>query len=454
MFFVWHPGFVKKLHFVTWECQLKKALNSAGGSIFLTAIGTFLAAALHADISLGVNTEKVNAHPSSLAIEIQSSGPASPSEPSRATNLTSRNQEISPESEDKLLKLPDGYAPGLADAKYGTYGSIFKTQEGVRLQRRLDFLENKILGFSKLSDQDPIKQSESIYLLEAALFRLHLDIGFTGSQFLTPFEREALLYGTNRQMSSLRFHGERIFEDMVRFIDVALPGPNGIQIRRDLEGSLEALYETNFRTSTPLTEVEKQKLYTDKLNEFLKKGGVLSEMFVLNADSVSKMGAFTRLEYVVRENGQIWATEGSAGHILLAEGKAVKSGGQIIILKDPAGKPTMIIISNSSGSYKPDVFSAQRTAADLAEMFKVEESVFVTTKGEPFSKQAVKIYSKGAKSSPTLLKQRMTFLEDVERRLRNFAFSKMAPVTTPGVKNLPELPKNSGALKCISLLAR
>ena len=69
-------------------------------------------------------------------------------------------------SAEPLLKLPDGYQNGRPDAKYGSYTSVFE-DEARDLQTRLSHLESKALGLAKLAKEDPIRQSEVVFLLVA-----------------------------------------------------------------------------------------------------------------------------------------------------------------------------------------------------------------------------------------------------------------------------------------------
>lgn len=319
------------------------------------------------------------------------------------------------ESNDQLLKIPDGYVDGLAEAKYGTYGSIVN-HDARSLQARLTHLENKVMGLSALAKENPIQQSEILFILETAVLRLHMDINATKNT-LAEFDFNSLNYGSVRLYQSLRFHGERLFEDMVRFIDIKLPGPNGLQFRSELKETLESIYLPNYRRADDLSDQERSKLYQEKLDEFKKSGGSLDEMKPLTKKLLAGLGPYTRVEYVVRADGEIWITEGSAGHILLAAGGAVKSGGQMILVKNPAGEFTMLVVSNSSGSFKPDVLNARETAERLRKMLKLQDWQVVVTKGEPVSLQGVKVYSKGMAIEKSLTTSRLTRLKSIEKNL-------------------------------------
>ncbi len=148
-------------------------------------------------------------------------------------------------------------------------------------------------------------------------------------------------------------------------------------------------------TTTKLTQAERDKLYKEKVAEFTKSGGSLSEIKTLNPELVKSYGPVTKLEYVVLANNEIRVTPGKAGHILLAGGEAVKSAGQLTLVKDGGGRVTMAVVTNGSGSYKPDVLSTHMILDKIHAATGVHPSRVVITKGECFSTQAVKIYMKG-----------------------------------------------------------
>jgi hypothetical protein len=322
---------------------------------------------------------------------------------------------------ENLLKIPKGYQAGRSDAKYGSYESVL-SDEARDLQTRLINLENRIMGLSKLANEDQVQQSESIFLLEYATLRLNLDVA--NAPGITDFDRESMLYQTTRMYSAVRVHGERLFEDMVRFIDVMLPGPNGGQFRDSARTSAASTYLPNYRIDTLMSEPDRAEAYKKKVEEFKGKGGSLTEIKLFTPELIKTFKDYTRMEYVVRENGDVYVTEGSAGHILLAEGKAVKAAGQLILMRDLKGAFTLAVVSNSSGSFKPDISSAHKLGTRLATLLKIPATQVVVTKGEPLSTQAVKVFSKGLNVAKEEVKARTNRLDTVEALLKS-PFSKI-----------------------------
>lgn len=291
-----------------------------------------------------------------------------------------------------LADIPDGIIEGRTDVRYGTYGTTVQASARI-FQKRLDELSNKAYGLARMSAAQPVAQSQAIYELEFELLRLQMDIANAPDSSISAYERKALLFGTARAYGDVRHHGERLFENMIRYIDVRLPGPNGQQIRTEV-ASTYSVYDPNYRSDIDLSQAERDAMYDKKKKEFLAAGGSFEEIKNLDAQSVKAMGEYSRFEYVELPGGTVKITEGKAGHILLAKGKSVKTAGQIVIVKDKKGEVILLVVSNASGSFKPDLIDAKNLADRLQRSLKVDAGLVLVTKGEPLSTQAVKIYMK------------------------------------------------------------
>lgn len=291
-----------------------------------------------------------------------------------------------------VADIPDGIIQGRTDVRYGTYGTTVQASARI-FQKRLDELSNKTYGLARMSEAQPVAQSQAVYELEFELVRLQLDIANAPESVMSVYERKALLYGTARTYGDVRHHAERLFENMIRYIDVRLPGPNGQQIRTEVANSY-SVYDPNYRSDKDLSQAERDILYEKKKKEFLDGGGSLNEIKFLQLDMLEAYRQVSRFEYVELPGGNVKVTEGKAGHILLAKGEKVKSAGQIVIVKNNKGEIILLIVSNASGSFKPDILDAKTLADRLQISLKVESGLVLVTKGEPLSTQAVKIYMK------------------------------------------------------------
>jgi len=317
-------------------------------------------------------------------------------------------------------QLSSGYQSGRSNAPYGTYTSVMADNTR-SLQADVLQLENKVYGLGSLfaEDHDAAKNeklAEVLYSLEIENLKLYNRIA--NLKDLSDFERSSLSYTSLRTYKLIRSHQERLFEDMVRFIDAKFPGLNGIQSRHEIEGQRDSLYEANYRTDKSLTANDRQQFYQQRVQDFIRQGGQLSEMKIWQGKaSVADLKSYTRFEYVLRKNNQLWLTEGSAGHVLLAEGGSVKSAGQLIILKNNLAQISLIIASNASGNYKPDLYSAELLAKRLARETGTPLEKVIVTKGEPVSIQTIKIYLKGLGKDKDEIKNLLSPLEKMTSTL-------------------------------------
>ena len=332
-----------------------------------------------------------------------------------------RNHSPAP-VDHSVSQMPNGYGDGLPNAIYGTYTTPVQPSAKV-FQDQLALIERKAYGLPAIqapAGSDPalkeIQMSEAIYVLENEIIRINRDIANSPKETMTDFERKALLFSSARAYEAVRHHAERIYEDMIRFIDVKLPGPNGLQIREELNAS-DCLYTCNYRTAQVLSAAEQDALYKKKLASFLAEGGSLLEIHRMTPEFAKTLGGYSRFEYTWLENGDLNVTPGKAGHILLAEGKVVKSAGQIVLVKSDAGEITMAIVTNGSGSYKPDLLSAQQLADHLARQLNIPEQQVIITKGEPVSTQAVSVYLKGLGTDKAIIKKRVSDLEAIGKSI-------------------------------------
>lgn len=316
-----------------------------------------------------------------------------------------------------IQAIPDAFVAARADAPYGTYQSVVSNNAAREFQKDLSILENKLHALAAFLDKkEKAQAAEILFVLESEILRRHLDVIEGKVPGLTAFEKQSFSAATIRLYQQLRFTSERYYHDMIRFIDVALPGPNGLQIRTDIN-DMKSVYASNYRRDNILSPLEQATEYKKKLDEFVKKGGQLNEMFILNKQKVGMLPNFSRMEYVQLKNGTIHATFGTAGHILLAEGKPVQTAGQILMIKDPAGKISLLVITNASGSYKPDVVSTQELARKLSKTYNINPASVLVTLGEPLSTQIVKIYMKGSGVAQADIRAKADELEKTSKEI-------------------------------------
>lgn len=276
-------------------------------------------------------------------------------------------------------------------------------------QEKIIYLKRKVFGLGQHQNLKNDQVAAFIPSFEIEILSLYLEISNSN---VAKKDIQILQNELIRLYSALRFINEYIFEDTVRVLDVKFPGSNGVQLPED--NKVNKLYHPNYRKEFSLPEAEQAVLFSKMHEKFLASGGSQSEMFLLNLDAVKSFGKTTYLEYVQLQDKSIIATFGKAGHILLARGKPVLAAGQIVILKDNTNTPILIIITNASGSYKPDLLQVSHTANDLINQLGFGPIATVVTKGEPLSSQLLKLLIKAEESSAHEL------LKEVNLKLKHF----------------------------------
>ena len=297
-------------------------------------------------------------------------------------------------------EIPDGFLEGRKDLPRSVYGSHL-SKKAEKFQDQILSLSQKVFGLQTGKITDPLDFSQWIPLLEADLLLLYLDIS---NSSLNQFEKNTMLFEVSRVYESLRFINERLYEDTIRLIDWTLPGASGLQI--PVRGSKygKKLYEPNFRIDRSLSVEERAIEYEKKLESFNRKNYPTSAIQILDGKLLKSWGSFVRVEYVYLEDGSIVVTETDAGHIILAKGQRVQAAGQMIFLKNHKAQIVFVIISNASGSYKPDLLQAQKLAQVLKRKFKLPDALFVVSKGELLSSQIFRLRLKASHTAPEQIK--------------------------------------------------
>lgn len=314
----------------------------------------------------------------------------------------------------KFDQFPEGLPAARENSEVGVLGSAVHDPYAIYYQKLLDQVESKVYGLSLIAVETPVAQAEKIYYVESLSLGLVREI-MNDKRIETEYERDILLYRAIKIYSDARFSAERIFEIMIRAIDAAKPGTSGIQLPTEkADGTV--VYSPNYRYERELSAIEKKNLYRAKLQEFTKAGGSLDEVKIMNPETVSALPEKSIVEFVQMANGQIRFSQGSAGHILMARGNDVLSAGTMMIVKDKAGQPRLAVISNSSGSYKPDLMPIEELSQRIGRMLGIPDEQVLITKGEPTTTQTVKILLKATGIDADLIKDTIAMVKrDGER---------------------------------------
>jgi hypothetical protein len=272
--------------------------------------------------------------------------------------------------------------------------------------RQLDTVEQQIAYLEQIrnetletnltfsSSNDPQNLSARMLNLEIRLTEVinSISIEKTDEQS-TKNSKDILLSEAIQVYQTIRTYNERIFFHLLKSLDSAFPENGGVQIIS--MSSDKITYNSNYRKNVAPTEAEAENLYKQQVQKAVQKGIDLEGKFDINLTEIKKINkSVIWLEYVWLENDRIVVTEGKMGHILLAEGRAVKSAGQIMIVKSKDDKINLISLTNASGSYRPDFYTLSDLSKHLAKRLNVKSSKIVLSRGEPLSLQNLNLYKK------------------------------------------------------------
>jgi hypothetical protein len=323
-------------------------------------------------------------------------------------------------------KLPMRYAARPQSMSSGVMDSAFSSR-AQEFQSHLTLIESKIYGLNN-DVMTNIDQAEQVYYMEHLVlgyYQMLLDKPDTIGEF--EFERHALLYRTRHLYMALRHKAEELFEIMLREISMVLPGASGIQLPTILNLKGEFAYSPNYRYEHGISAEQARSEYKAKYNEFINRGGSLSELHTLSPDHLRQFKKFTSVEYAAKINGEIRVTEGDAGHTLLAEGQDVLAAGQILFLKDKLNNLRFLVVSNSSGNFKPDMYSVALFANRLAVTLNFPIQDVVLTKGEPMSFQTVKVMMKAEGAGKDEIKARAQEAQALGQKIFDSPLSFISP---------------------------
>jgi hypothetical protein len=237
-----------------------------------------------------------------------------------------------------------------------------------------------ILRNSQVKFGDPAKQEQQASLLRA----IHSDI--------------------------LRLQ-ERVLEHTLDELDRALPGEPAREMwaREGID-----LYRPLFRTATPEPGQPRQSAedVLDEMREgFAEEGGKPEQINWLGPRTLEKAASGELFEWV-QIGSRIRITAAGAKHPVIADsarsdaspnGTSVRGAGSLKIYKDAAGEVLMVVVSNSSGNYKPGIGSVFGLSHKLEELNIARDKIIETTvlPGEPV------LYKLLLKSKKTLTKEQI-----------------------------------------------
>lgn len=341
-----------------------------------------------------------------------------------------------------VAKLPDGLPKN-----FQSYGNSNEnnSHEGNSLLFVSELLDSKANGFVSSNQMPSDEELKNVYLLEAAIVDTIHQIANSPDFSLSVFDRSRLVYDLSQSYITVRTHAHRMSAWIQEELDRKLPGGTGLRYPVKYENSEECGFLLNCRTDKSVTSDQRKKFYEEKRKKFLASGGDLGEMFRLDLASVSKLSTLERLEYVQREDGDIWVSSGKAGHVLLAEGQPVKAAGQLLLVKSSGGQSVFVVASSGSGSYRPYRFSVDRFRSALSKAIGYPEAEILVTDEEPLAPLLLKLAHKARGTDPKVVDQIVSEIE--KKRLKFVNFLKKNPNFKSSKKTMGE-----GCVKTLSQL--
>ena len=296
-------------------------------------------------------------------------------------NLSLRQRVIAPSLALLLVTLaaaPAARAEGEREIGIG-YKAIVAEANAVAKR-----LENAL----KVND---VKVASQLYRLEMA----SADLILRNSQVKFVDEAKQV-----EQASLLRaIHGdvlrlqERVLQHTLDELDRALPGePHRDEWARD---GID-LYRALLRSGTPDPNAEPRprgEVLDDMLEDFEEGGGTRDQISWLGPKYLKNAVSGELLEWV-QIGERIRLTAAGAKHPIIADtarsdssrnGTSVRGAGSLKIYKDAQGEVLMVVVSNSSGNYKPGIGSVFGMMKKLEELGIPRDRLLETTvlPGEP-----------------------------------------------------------------------
>ena len=186
---------------------------------------------------------------------------------------------------------------------------------------------------------------------------------------------------------------ERVLEHTLDELDRELPGePHRDSWAR--EGI--DLYRALLRAGTPdpnAPERERSDILDEMNEDFVAEGGKPDQINWLGPKYIKKATSGELIEWV-QIGERIRLTSAGAKHPIIADsarsdasenGTSVRGAGSLKIYKDAAGEVLMVVVSNSSGNYKPGIGSVFGMVQKLEELGIPRDKLIETTvlPGEP-----------------------------------------------------------------------
>jgi hypothetical protein len=237
---------------------------------------------------------------------------------------------------------------------------------------------------------DDVGVAERLYTLEIRGIRLLETVARTRGGEVPRAEAMADIRALIDRILRLQ---ERLQEHTIEKLDRLLPGEPGRQhwSRRGRD-----LYHPLYRLPTPVPgqpQPTPETALRTMIDQFHQEGGSDSDINVLGPRTIHGIQHGQLAEWVQLGASEIRFTTAGAKHPVIGRGRSVRGAGSMKIYRDPNGEVVMVVVSNSSGNYKPGTGSTEGLVSRLVEL-GIPSPVIVSTSVIPAEPALVKLLLK------------------------------------------------------------
>ena len=226
---------------------------------------------------------------------------------------------------------------------------------------------------------------------------------------------------------------ERVQDHTLEVLERVLPGEPG---QRAWARSRRDLYRPLYRRDTPQPgQAQKTPAVAQAEMEssFAIKGGTVKDFHWLNAKTLRGLASGTLAEWVQHGKSSIRLTTADAKHPVIAKGRSVRGAGSMKIVKADNGEILAVVVSNSSGNFKPGIGATEGPIQKMVKLGIAEDRILVT-KIIPAEPQLVQLLLKSKqKFTDAEIKARIQTVRESTRP--SFGMRVPAPIPTrwPGM---------------------
>ncbi len=233
-------------------------------------------------------------------------------------------------------------------------------------------------------NSDDVKVAEALYRMERSALGLLVESGSVA--YPSGKARDASQDNIRALVGRILRLQERVQTHAIETLDRVLPGEPGQKLSA-LNG--KDLYGPLFRRGTPQPGQHKQsekEALAEMQAKSSAKGITKNDFTYLTRRAVLKMASGKLAEWTQRGKNRVRFTTAGAKHPEIAASmvsenlpRLVRGAGSFKVYKDPQGEVLLVVVSNSSGNYKPGAGATEGVVQKFMELGIPESRVLVTS---------------------------------------------------------------------------